>query len=67
MLDEHLLKEATRIADSSTISGTVNRALQDFVKRARARRILELAGTGAWDGSLAEMRRDETPPRRGRR
>jgi Arc/MetJ family transcription regulator len=67
VLDEELLKEATRIAAGSTISGTVNLALRDFVKRARARRILELAGTGAWDGNLAEMRSDGAAPRRSRR
>lgn len=67
MLDEHLVKEAQRVAAGSTISGAVNRALEDFVKRARARRILELAGTGAWHGSLARMREDEAPPRKGRR
>ncbi|MBN1837588.1 MAG: type II toxin-antitoxin system VapB family antitoxin [Spirochaetales bacterium] len=66
MLDEQLLEEARRIAAGSTISGTVNLALKDFVRRARARRILELAGTGAWSGSLAEMRRDQRPPRRHR-
>jgi Arc/MetJ family transcription regulator len=67
MLDEHLLIEAKRVAAGATISSTVNRALEDFVKRARARRILELAGTGAWDGNLGEMRRDEASPRKGRR
>jgi hypothetical protein len=42
------------------------RALRDFVNRMKARRILELAGSGAWKGDLAEMRED--PPRRaGRR
>jgi hypothetical protein len=46
MLDEQLVKEATRATGGSTISGTVNLALRDFVRRARARRILELAGTG---------------------
>lgn len=67
MLDEHLVKEAQRVAAGATISGAVNRALEDFVKRARARRILELAGTGAWHGSLERMREDEAPPRKGRR
>jgi len=58
VLDEQLLKEATRIAGGKTYSGTVNLALQDFVRRARARRILELAGSGLWEGNLAEMRAD---------
>jgi len=58
VLDEHLLEEATRLAGGRTYSGTVNLALQDFVRRARARRILELAGTGLWEGDLGSMRRD---------
>jgi hypothetical protein len=40
------------------------RALQDFVRRARARRILELRGTGLWEGELGEMRRDRGPKKR---
>jgi hypothetical protein len=36
----------------------VERALEDFVNRAKARRILDLAHSGLWDGDLAEMRRD---------
>ena len=61
VLDEALLKEATRLAGGKTYSGTVNLALHDFVRRARARRILDLAGSGLWNGDLAEMRAD--PPR----
>jgi len=58
MLDEDLLKEATRLAGGKTYSGTVNLALRDFVRRARARRILELEGTGLWEGDLTEVRAD---------
>ena len=36
MLDEKLLEEATRLAVGRTYSATVNQALQDFVRRARA-------------------------------
>ncbi|MGD0727819.1 MAG: type II toxin-antitoxin system VapB family antitoxin [Spirochaetia bacterium] len=61
VLDEALLKEATRLAGGKTYSGTVNLALHDFVRRARARRILDLAGSGLWNADLAEMRGD--PPR----
>ena len=67
MLDEALLKEATRLAGRKTYSGTVNLALQDFVRRARARRILELAGSGLWNADLAEMRSDPPRARRGKR
>jgi Arc/MetJ family transcription regulator len=67
VLDEQLLKEATRIAGAKTYSGTVNLALQDFVRRARARRILELAGAGLWEGDLAQMRADAPRARKGKR
>jgi hypothetical protein len=32
--------------------------LQDFVRRAKARRILELAGSGLWEGELSTVRED---------
>ena len=42
---------------------------QRLVRRIRAGRILELAGTGLWEGNLSEMREDRSPyrPRRARR
>jgi len=58
VLDEHRLEEAVRLSGERTYSAAVNRALDDFVKRARARRILELAGSGAWEGDLGRMRDD---------
>ena len=67
MLDEDLLKEATRLAGGKTYSGTVNLALRDFVRRARARRILELEGTGLWEGDLTEMRADAPRARKGKK
>ena len=67
VLDEKLLEEATRLAGERTYSRTVERALEDFVRRIRAGRILELAGTGLWEGSLSEMREDRPQPYRSRR
>jgi Arc/MetJ family transcription regulator len=58
VLDEQLLEEATRLSGERTYSRAVNRALRDYVRRARAGRILELAGQGLWEGNLSEMRRD---------
>ena len=58
MLDEHVLEEAQKLAGERTYSATVNRALEDFVRRIKANRILELRGSGLWQGDLAEMRRD---------
>jgi Arc/MetJ family transcription regulator len=71
VLDEHLLEEAKRLCGDSTYSATVNRALQDFIRRAHAGNILELAGSGLWQGDLAAMRGDTdaappAPPRRRR-
>lgn len=58
VLDRRLLDEARRLSGERTYSGAVSRALEDLVKRIKARRILELAGSGAWEGNLAEMRGD---------
>ena len=65
VLDDTLLQEATRLSGERTYSAAVNRALEDFVKRAKARRILELAGSGLWIGDLTDMRHDR-PKRRGK-
>jgi len=64
VLREDLLAEATRLSGEKTYSRAVERALEEFVNRARARRILDLRGTGSWEGSLAEMRRDQPATRR---
>lgn len=58
MLDAALLDEAVRLSGERTYSRTVERALAEFVRRARAGRILELAGSGAWQGDLGAMRGD---------
>jgi Arc/MetJ family transcription regulator len=65
VLDEELLMEAVRLSGERTYSGVVGKALADYVRRIKARRILELAGSGAWQGDLSEMRRDN-PRRRPR-
>jgi Arc/MetJ family transcription regulator len=58
VLDEQLLEEATRLSGERTYSRTVERALEEFVRRAKARQILDLAGSGAWEGNLAVVRED---------
>lgn len=65
VLDEQILEEATRLSGEKTYSATVQRALEDFVRRIKARQILELAGSGLWEGNLGAMRRD-VPSRRRR-
>ncbi len=67
VLDEHLLEEATRLSGERTYSRTVERALTEFVSRAKARRILDLAGTGLWEGNLATVREDRAVYRTKRR
>jgi Arc/MetJ family transcription regulator len=67
VLREDLLEEATRLSGEKTYSRAVERALEEFVRRARARRILELRGSGVWEGDLSEMRGDRRRGRRGRR
>lgn len=58
VLDELLLADALKVSGERTYSAAVNKALDAFVRRARAGRILELAGSGLWDGNLREMRED---------
>jgi Arc/MetJ family transcription regulator len=66
VLRDELLEEATRLAGEKTWSATVNRALEDFIRRAKARQLLSLRGSGLWEGSLLEMRGD-SPRRTGGR
>jgi len=63
VLDEQLLEEAVRVSGQRTYSAAVQMALADFVRRARAGRILELADSGLWEGDLSEMRGDAAPRR----
>ncbi len=67
VLDEDLLEQATRLSGAKTYSGAVERALSDFVRRAKARQILDLAGSGLWEGDVSEMRRDRPRRRAARR
>lgn len=67
VLNEQLLEEATRLSGERTYSRTVERALEEFVRRAKARRILDLAGSGLWQGDLAVIREDRRVYRTRRR
>jgi Arc/MetJ family transcription regulator len=58
VLDEQLLNEATRISGARTWSATVMQALELYVRQAKARQLLELRGSGIWQGDLGEMRGD---------
>jgi hypothetical protein len=63
MVDENLLSEAVRLTGARTYSEAVARGLQELVRRIKARRILEFAGSGQWEGDLAAMRRDSRAAR----
>jgi Arc/MetJ family transcription regulator len=65
VLDARSLKEALRLSGERTYSAAVQRALDDYVRRAKARQILELVGSGKWEGSLVDMRGDATRKRSG--
>jgi hypothetical protein len=67
VLNGELLEEATRLSGERTYSRTVERALEDFVRRAKAKRILDLAGSGLWEGNLAVVREDRGAYRTRRR
>lgn len=68
MLDRRLLAEVVRLTNSRTFSEAVARALEDLVRRVKARGIVALAGTALWEDNLADMRRDRPRGRRrGRR
>jgi len=58
VLDAALLEETLKVSRERTYSRAVERAMEDFVRRARARQILELAGSGAWEGDLSVVRED---------
>jgi len=61
MVDEKLLERAIKASGADTYSATVNKALELLVRQSRANRIVELFGTGCWEGDLDEMRRDRFP------
>ena len=67
VLDDALVQEATRLSGERTYSAAVNRALEDYVKRAKARKILDLAGSGLWTGDLSEIRGDRPKRSRGKK
>jgi Arc/MetJ family transcription regulator len=58
VLDEDLLEEAVRLSGERTYARTIERALQEMVRRAKAQGLDQLAGSGLWMGSLSQMRHD---------
>ena len=64
VLDEKTLEEATRLSGEKTYSAAVMRALEDFIRRAKAKQILELRGSGLWEGDLSAMRGEKRSKRK---
>ena len=58
VLNATLLEETLKVSGERTYSRAVERAMEAFVRRARAHRILDLAGSGAWEGDLSVVRED---------
>ena len=48
VLDANMLEEAVQLSGEKTYSATVTQALLQYIRRAKARRILELRGSGLW-------------------
>ena len=66
VLDEHLLEEAVRVSGERTYARTIERALEELVRRSKAAGIDQLAGTGLWVGDLSDMRTDRSRVREPR-
>jgi Arc/MetJ family transcription regulator len=66
VLDEQLLKDATKILGAKTYSAAVNTALEEAIRTRRVKSLSRFFGSGIWEGRLDEMRRDQTRrPKRG--
>jgi Arc/MetJ family transcription regulator len=61
VLDATLLEETLKASGERTYSRAVERAMAEFVRRSKARRILDFAGSGAWEGDLSIVREDRPP------
>jgi Arc/MetJ family transcription regulator len=60
VLNEELLKTATRMMGVKTYSEAVNRALAEMVRKLKVNQLHEFVGSGIWSGELGEMRADDT-------
>ena len=59
VLDEKLLKKATQILGTRTYSEAVNKALDQTIRLAQMRGVLDFVGSGIWEGDLQKMREDK--------
>ena len=56
-LDEKLLREGMRLFGKKTKKEMVNFALNELIRREKAKRMLSLEGKVQWEGNLREMRK----------
>ena len=56
-LDEKLVKQAMRLFGKKTKKELVHFALNELIRRERAKGILSLEGKVKWEGNLREMRK----------
>ncbi|MBI3511684.1 MAG: type II toxin-antitoxin system VapB family antitoxin [Bacteroidetes bacterium] len=57
VLNDKLLNEAMRLSHSQTKKEVVERALENFVKYMKRRKMKDLFGKIKWEGNLNDMRR----------
>jgi Arc/MetJ family transcription regulator len=55
-IDDKLVKEGLKVTHLRTKKELVNFALEELIKKARRKRILELEGKVQWEGDLSQMR-----------
>ncbi|MBI2605542.1 MAG: type II toxin-antitoxin system VapB family antitoxin [Deltaproteobacteria bacterium] len=67
VLDETLLKTATRLLGAKTYSEAVNRSLEEAIRIGKIRGLFNLMGQVEWEGELSEMRRDLPKRRPGKK
>jgi Arc/MetJ family transcription regulator len=60
VLDEEILREATRVLGAKTYSAAVNQAMQEVIRIRKIRSLPEFFGKGLWQGDLTQMREDKT-------
>lgn len=66
VLDETLLKQATKELGHKTYSATINFALKEALRMHRIHSVGQFFGKGLWEGDLSEMREDR-PVKRARK
>jgi Arc/MetJ family transcription regulator len=58
VLDEQVLKEATRVLGAKTYSAAVNQAMAEVIRIRKIQSLPDFFGKDLWEGDLVEMRED---------